>query len=93
MIDRDRLIVASLIGLAHDLGLDVVAEGVESSQVWNQLASMHCDIAQGFGIAVPMDYPELRTWMARWDTAIDPRQLMAANSPSVEPGLSLRSGG
>jgi len=74
---RDRLIVASLIRLAHDLGLDVVAEGVESEQVWNQLAIMNCDIAQGFGIAVPMDYPEFRTWMAHWDTVIDPRQLIA----------------
>ncbi len=74
---RDRLIVSSLIRLSHDLGLDVVAEGVESEPVWNQLASMQCDIAQGFGIAVPMDYPELRAWLSRWDTVANPRQLVA----------------
>ena len=34
---RDRFIVASLIGLAHELGLDVVAEGVENAAIWNAL--------------------------------------------------------
>ena len=76
---RDRLIVASLIQLAHDLGLDVVAEGVESESVWNELARMKCDIAQGFGIAVPMGYPELRTWLSQWDHAIDTSHLVASN--------------
>lgn len=73
---RDQLIVASLIKLAHDLELDVVAEGVESEQVWNELARMECDIAQGFGIAVPMAYPELRAWLRRWNRVVDTRQLV-----------------
>jgi diguanylate cyclase (GGDEF)-like protein len=64
---RDRTIVASLITLAHDLGLDVVAEGVESTAVWEALDELHCDVAQGFGIAVPMAYPELRAWLADWN--------------------------
>ena len=67
---RDRLIVSSLIRLSHDLGLDVVAEGVESSAVWDELAALNCDIAQGFGIAVPMGYPELRSWLADWNQVI-----------------------
>jgi diguanylate cyclase (GGDEF)-like protein len=64
---RDRLIVSSLIRLAHDLDLDVVAEGVESTQVWDELAELGCDIAQGYGIAVPMGYAELHGWLARWN--------------------------
>jgi diguanylate cyclase (GGDEF)-like protein len=69
---RDRVIVSSLVGLAHDLDLDVVAEGVESTQVWDALAELGCDIAQGFGIAVPMGYPELHGWLQRWDAAKGP---------------------
>ena len=65
---RDRLIVSSLVSLAHDLRLDVVAEGVESTQVWDALAEMDCDIAQGFGIAVPMGYAELHGWLQRWNS-------------------------
>lgn len=65
--DRDRIIVSSLIDLAHELGLDVVAEGVESPQVWDALAELGCDVAQGFGIAVPMSYADLRGWLAQWN--------------------------
>jgi diguanylate cyclase (GGDEF)-like protein len=63
---RDRLIVASLIRLAHDLGLDVVAEGVENAAIWNALTTLGCDVAQGFGIAQPMAFPDLRGWLSRW---------------------------
>ncbi|NNE12501.1 MAG: EAL domain-containing protein, partial [Ilumatobacter sp.] len=61
---RDRLIVASVIELAHDLGLDVVAEGVESTQLWDAVAHLGCDVAQGYGIAMPMSYPDLRGWLS-----------------------------
>ncbi len=64
---RDGLIVSSLIKLAHDLGLDVVAEGVESTRVWEALQRLGCDVAQGFGIAVPMDYVGVRHWLKKWD--------------------------
>jgi diguanylate cyclase (GGDEF)-like protein len=64
--DRDRIIVASLVELAHDLGLDVVAEGVEGPHVWDALASLRCDVAQGYGIAVPMSYQDMRAWVTQW---------------------------
>jgi EAL domain-containing protein (putative c-di-GMP-specific phosphodiesterase class I) len=67
---RDRLIVASLIDLAHSLGLDVVAEGVETTEIWDELSSMNCDIAQGFGIAMPMAFPDLRGWLSQWNEVL-----------------------
>jgi diguanylate cyclase (GGDEF)-like protein len=67
---RDRLIVASLIKLAHELGLDVVAEGVETTEIWDELALMHCDIAQGFGIVMPMAFPDLRGWLSQWNEVL-----------------------
>ncbi len=67
---RDRLIVASLIRLSHDLGLDVVAEGVETTAVWNALAELDCDVAQGYGIAVPMAFPDLRGWLTQWNEVL-----------------------
>lgn len=71
---RDRLIVSSLVNLAHDLGLDVVAEGVESTSLWDAVAALECDVAQGYGIAVPMAFPELRGWLSQWqDVAIGSR--------------------
>jgi EAL domain-containing protein (putative c-di-GMP-specific phosphodiesterase class I) len=45
----------------------VVAEGVENAAIWNALTTLGCDIAQGYGIARPMAFPDLRGWLSRWD--------------------------
>lgn len=50
----DAAIVRSTIGLAHDLGLRVVAEGVEDEVVWQALRDWGCDVAQGFFVARPL---------------------------------------
>ena len=50
-MDRDpqnRAVVSATIGLAHTLGLDVVAEGVETAGELDKLRSMGCDVAQGY---------------------------------------------
>ena len=47
----DAMIVRSTIDLAHNLGLDTVAEGVETEVVLNRLKEMNCDQAQGYLIA------------------------------------------
>jgi diguanylate cyclase len=61
MIDNrsDRLMVQSTIGLAHSLGRQVVAEGVEQSEILDALVAMGCDIAQGYAIARPMSLESL----------------------------------
>jgi diguanylate cyclase (GGDEF)-like protein len=51
--EDDRAIVRSTIDLAHNLGLSVVAEGVDSPQTLAELARYGCDVAQGFHIARP----------------------------------------
>ncbi len=57
------LIVRSTIDLAHDIGRKVVAEGVETRQHWDQLATFGCDIAQGYFIARPMPAEDFQAWM------------------------------
>lgn len=56
---RDALLVRSTIDLAHGLGLAVVAEGVETPSAFALLASMRCDLAQGYLIARPSTVDEL----------------------------------
>ena len=55
--ENDFVIVQSTVNLAHNLGLEVVAEGVEDHQTWVQLRQLGCDLAQGFwkGRPVPGD--------------------------------------
>ncbi|CAN5774778.1 hypothetical protein BH23ACT10_BH23ACT10_17890 [soil metagenome] len=51
---NDRVIVSSAIDLGHNLGMSVVAEGVESSEVADELGTLGCDLAQGFAVCRPM---------------------------------------
>lgn len=53
--ESDRLIVRSTIELSHNLGLNVVAEGVETRQCWDMLYEMGCDTAQGYYMSKPLD--------------------------------------
>jgi diguanylate cyclase (GGDEF)-like protein len=55
----DAAIVHSTIGLAHNLGLRVVAEGVENQESWRVLRDQGCDLAQGFHVSRPLPGPEL----------------------------------
>jgi diguanylate cyclase (GGDEF)-like protein len=61
----DHVIVESTIGLAHNLGLQVVAEGVENAAVWERLAHLGCDIAQGYHLSRPMPADELPGWVKK----------------------------
>lgn len=62
---RDALLVKSTIDLAHSLGLQVTAEGVEDDTVLGILAMMGCDIAQGYGVARPMPMSDLMVFLDR----------------------------
>jgi len=53
-------IVSAVIQLAHALGLEVVAEGVETEQQLDVLRSLDCDFAQGFLFSRPVPAAELR---------------------------------
>ena len=62
---HDEVIVRSTIDLGHNLGLMVVAEGVESVPMLGRLADFGCDVAQGYAIATPMSGADLIEWVNR----------------------------
>jgi diguanylate cyclase len=64
-VGMDEVIVRSTIDLAHNLGLTVVAEGVESDVVQTMLAAMGCDAVQGTYISAPASLADARTWIAQ----------------------------
>jgi len=57
-------IVRSMIDLGHNLGLDVVAEGVEHGDDLHLLQRLGCDLAQGFHLSKPLALDELLVWLA-----------------------------
>ena len=64
---RNETIVRSTIELAHNLGLTVVAEGIETELVWNMLRSYGCDKAQGFLMSKPLPAGEFEEWLKKQD--------------------------
>jgi diguanylate cyclase (GGDEF)-like protein len=62
---NDAVIVQSTIELAHNLGLTVVAEGVETPAVQQRLAGLGCDVAQGYHVCPPVPAGALAHWLRR----------------------------
>ena len=60
---RASAIVEHTVGLAHALGLRLVAQGVEDLVTAEVLAALGCDVAQGFAIARPMPFDDLLVWL------------------------------
>ena len=90
----DSTLVRSIIELGHNLGLRVVAEGVESGPVMRELADLHCDTAQGYFISRPLAFDDLVSFLDRdgdhyrsWTraTAVGPNPLgRADNGPGAK---------
>ena len=58
----NQAIVRTTIELGHSLGLKVVAEGIETPEVWAALLRLGCDIAQGYFISRPMPAASVSVW-------------------------------
>lgn len=64
--DDDAMIVKSTIDLAHNLGLSVIAEGVETKEVLDMLMTLNCDMAQGYFIGRPVAVDKFEKWFASY---------------------------
>jgi diguanylate cyclase (GGDEF)-like protein len=62
---EDDVLVRSMIDLAHNLGMKVVAEGVETEGVYQQMADLGCDAVQGYHIHRPARAADLTRWIER----------------------------
>ncbi len=65
--NKDYLVIVnSVVDLGHNLGLKVIAEGVEDVRIWRMLQEKQCDFAQGFYMAKPMPPEEFNRWLINW---------------------------
>jgi EAL domain-containing protein (putative c-di-GMP-specific phosphodiesterase class I) len=65
--DTQRAMFDASVGLAKQLAMETVAEGVEDLADWNFLRQHHCDVAQGYFIARPMPPEDFPLWLADWE--------------------------
>jgi len=77
---NDSMIVRATVDLGRNLGLQVVAEGVEDRATLEQLAVMGCDLAQGYHISVPLPAAEATRWVEE-------------HAPRIRPAGAVEDGG
>jgi diguanylate cyclase (GGDEF)-like protein len=63
--EHDKVIVRTLIDLGRSLGLNTVAEGVESRDAWDMLVEFGCDEAQGYLLSRPLPAAQFISWLSR----------------------------
>lgn len=73
-----QAILEASLGMAHQLGMKTVAEGVEDRSDWEFLRKTSCDLGQGYFIAKPMPAEDLLAWMHGWESRCS--NLNGANS-------------
>lgn len=71
--EQDEIIVHSTINLAHNLGLKVVAEGVEDEALLERLQGLGCDQAQGYYIARPQPAADVEEWLVEAEWSLENR--------------------
>ena len=72
--ENDNIIVRSTIDLAHNLGLTVVAEGVETQEAFDRLKSLGCDTAQGYHMGRPVAVDQMNEWLAESNWGLESRK-------------------
>ena len=70
--DNDAVIVRSTVDLGRNLGLEVIAEGVETEEIWHALVGLETSVAQGFYLSRPMPADKIPHWMRHWEHNANP---------------------
>ena len=79
----DETIVRSTIELAHNLGLSVVAEGVENAAILQRLGELGCDEAQGYHLSKPVPLVQLQAWAAQRGLPVQAAAASATGAPAL----------
>jgi diguanylate cyclase (GGDEF)-like protein len=87
-LDRNtanQAIIRAVTELAHSMGLKVVAEGIETPEVWAALARLGCDIAQGYFVSRPMRADAVPGWLGAHRSQLSQSLKAAEESGAVAP--------
>ncbi|MPZ69577.1 MAG: EAL domain-containing protein [Actinobacteria bacterium] len=87
--ENDTVIVRSVIDLARNLGLEVVAEGIETQEAWDHLVALGCQIGQGYYVSRPLPGPEFDQWLE--DNAVDAGSARPSRADGVVPLVPRRT--
>jgi len=88
--ENNHLIVRSTIDLAHNLGYQVVAEGVETIEALNLLKQLSCDCAQGYFFTPPLPVEKFEAWIKDngWEILSTPATSIYSHSDESDKKLN-----
>ena len=89
--ESDLIIVRSTINLGHDLGLRIIAEGVEDGATLERLATLGCDLAQGYHLSRPMSASAFDTWLDESPLSVEPGGFATAGAAPRDVIGSIKS--
>lgn len=70
---RARLLMSNIVQMAHQLGLHVVAEGVENREEWDCVAAANCDEVQGYMVSRPLSLEHFNAWLEAHPVYVPPK--------------------
>ena len=77
-----RAMYDASLGLGKQLGMEVVAEGVEDSDDWELVRLTGCELAQGYFIGRPIPASDLPAWIDSWNERVSQGQLVMQHNKS-----------
>ena len=89
----DTKIVRSIVDLAHALGIEAVAEGVETEEIWDVLESLGCDSAQGWYVSRPLPADRATEWLFRHPSRARSLHMLRGGAGAIELGAAAGSTG
>lgn len=89
--EDDAVLVQAVVDLGHNLGLHVVAEGVEDAETLRTLSGLGCDVAQGFHLSRPIPARQATEWIRAWNRDV-PAQRGRSESVPEERGAGGEQG-
>jgi EAL domain-containing protein (putative c-di-GMP-specific phosphodiesterase class I) len=91
--ESDLIIVRSTINLGHDLGLKIIAEGVEDGATLDHLAVLGCDLAQGYHLSRPLPADSFRAWLSQPPSAPAARVAPLPGAPARATSVAVAGAG
>ena len=87
--DKNAAIVKSVIALGHNLGIDVIAEGIETAEQLKYLQAMKCQYGQGYFFARPLSPDVIGRSLAEWFPSAGEKGIIASRLRAFEPFAEL----
>ncbi|MEX2615327.1 MAG: EAL domain-containing protein [Alphaproteobacteria bacterium] len=81
----NETIVRSTIGLAHALGMKVVAEGVETTEICDLLENLNCDVGQGYLFSKPLNVADFDEWLTHSEWGVNLTSQTPVGNPARDP--------